>query len=201
MMKYVTVKRVVTMIAFSGIGLSSHVAAQTPATPHSCRGTGGGGGEHLSNRVALAHAMSWGANGLRLDAAMLIRGQPGWDHGSGNREPLPDSMPMLPGDRRPELNGGTVDTLSALYDRANDVAWIGGRRIPMHGANVVLFDRADGVGGPPFVSKLIHVDPHLLNVPSPCKEHMSHEDHMAHMAALKSAIMGNADVQEFIRNR
>jgi hypothetical protein len=187
------------LLAVFALSLAWPARPAVAQTPHSCTGTGGGGAPHLSNRVSLAYAMSWDSGGLRLNAAMLLRGQPGWDHGSAARASLPDSMPMLPGDHQPELNGGMADTVSALYDRAKDLAWIGGRRIPMHGANVVLVDRADGVGGPPVVTKLIHIDPHLAQVPSPCKPHVTHEDYMAYMTAIRKAVLASEEVQNFIR--
>src|SRR6185437_5088380 len=136
---------------------------------HRCDGGTGGSG-NVSDRVTAAFSTQFRRDTLYLELIILAKGQPGWDHGTGGKAPsIPFVVPLTPGDRPPQLAGGTADTLALLYDGANDIAWIGGRRIPLHGANVVLFDRADGVGGPPEVRPIIRIDPIISVADSTCE--------------------------------
>jgi len=171
--------------------------AQSPA-PRTCSGSEGGGFA-LSDRVTLAYAVEFDSAGTRLTAAMLARGQPGWDRGAQDRGPLPQTMPTEPGERTPMLAGASADTFALLYDAANDIAWVGGRRVPLHHANVVLLDRADGVGGPPDLRPPLRVDPAVTLPGSPCQSTGSYEDHEARNAAIRAALLRSAEVKEFLR--
>jgi hypothetical protein len=158
---------------------------------------GEGGGMALSGRVTLAYALTYDSAGARLDAAILARGQPGWDRGARGRGPLPHTMPGEPGDRPPMLAGATADTFALLYDRANDVVWVGGRRVPLRGANIVLLDRADEVGGPPVVRPPLRADL-TLPVSDQCEPPRTREAHEARVAAIRAALLRHAEVRAFL---
>jgi len=140
-----------------------------PAMARCPSGGSSGGSFTMSPRVAGAFVISFDTAGIRLDAAMLLRGQRGWERDATRRTGAwPPRVPRQPGDRPPSLSGATVDTFAVVYDRANDVAWIGGQRVSMDGANVVLVDRADGVGGPPIVLERRRVGPRVLMTDTMC---------------------------------
>lgn len=164
------------MRSFETLMFAAALAGATPLTaqgppappvPHNnnadgqCTG-GSAGGSWFSDRVFGAFATSHDSDGTHLDAAMLVRGEPGWhEHGAGRRASWPPSLPLRADDKQPQLAGASVDTLVLVFDRANDIAWMGGRRVELHGANVVLLDHVDGVSGPPEVVSILRIDPRI----------------------------------------
>ncbi len=180
--------------AFATIAAARVARAQ--ASRASARGCSGalGGSLGVSERVSGAYSVSFDDRGSHLDGAVLLRGEPGWDHGSGRRtEPLPAQVPHEAGEKNPIPGGGSVDTFAVIVDRANAVAWIGGRRVPLNGANVVLFDRADGVGGAPVVVALLSLDVGLLGKAGECLPD-SHEVSIH----LRDALLGDSEVRAFV---
>jgi len=190
----------------TGAALASCLAAaatRTRTTPASdsargasaCpRGGSSGGAFSLSARVEGAFALSFDPAGIRLEAAMLLRGQRDWARDAAARAGAwPPDVPRRPGDLAPSLNGATVDTFAVVYDRANDIAWIGGRRVAMEGANVVLLDRADGVGGSPVVVARLRVPSRVPTTGSICA--MADPRRGAELAALLTA---NPTIRAFV---
>jgi hypothetical protein len=170
---FIRVATVVAVVTFVGLGLArpSLQSGSLPASATAPCPNGGssGGSFSMSPRVAGAFVISFDSSGVRLDAAMLLRGQRDWARdATGRTGGWPPRVPRQPGDRPPSLSGATVDTFAVVYDRANNVAWIGGQRVPMDGANVVLLDRADGVGGPPFIVDRLRIGPHFSTNDSMC---------------------------------
>jgi hypothetical protein len=163
----------VAVVTVVGLGLArpSLKSGSLPAsaTAQCPNGGSSGGSFSMSPRVAGAFVISFDSSGVRLDAAMLLRGQRDWaGDATGRTGAWPPHVPRQPGDRPPSLSGATVDTFAVVYDRANDVAWIGGQGVPMDGANVVLLDRADGVGGPPIIVERLRIGPHVPMTDSTC---------------------------------
>ena len=158
--------------------------------PRLCSG-GSGGGTNLSDRVTAAYSTITERGNIRLELAILARGQPGWDHGSGRASrSWPPVLPVVQGDLRPQLSGATADTFALLFDRANDIAWVGGRRVPLAGNNVVLFDRADGVGGAPEVLPLLRVEPRITVADSVCRMPFD---------SIRGMLLRNAEVRAFLK--
>lgn len=179
--------------ALAAQALPSLAVPRTNNPAAQCSG-GTGGGSTLNDRVLAGTATSFDSTGTRLDAAMLIRGQPGWYQlGTGRTAPWPPSLPSRPGDKPQQLAGGSVDTFALVFDRANDIAWMGGRRVELHGANVVLLDRADGVGGPPEVVSVLRIDPQIGPPFAGCTRHgaVAYEE-------IREALLSNAVIRAFI---
>ena len=171
--------------------------AQSPQPSRGCNGNSSGGAT-LSDRVTLAYALTNDTSGVRLNAAILARGQPGWDR-RGRPGQLPLTMPAEPGDKPSMLAGTTADTFALMFDRANEIAWVGGRRVRLRGMNVVLLDRADGVGGPPVLLPLVRVDSALAIPGSSCEPPRSRDAAVARMDASRGALFRSPEVREFLK--
>jgi len=185
------------MLAAALVGPRALTAQAPPAVPvphvnnsaARCSGSSGGGAT-LSGRMLGAFSISYDSTGTRLEAAMLIRGQPGWyQHGTGRTTPWPPSLPSRAGDKVPQLSGASADTFALVFDRANDIAWMGGQRVDLHGANVVLLDRADGVGGPPEVVSILRIDPQIGPPFAACERQQAEADDRIRDALLSSPVV------------
>ena len=97
------------------------------------------------------------------------------------------------------LAGTTADTFALMFDRTNEIAWVGGRLVRLRGMNVVLLDRADGVGGPPVLLPLVQVDSALAISGSLCDLPRSRDAAAARIDAIRGALFRSPEVREFLK--
>ncbi|CAN5876451.1 hypothetical protein BH23GEM5_BH23GEM5_11050 [soil metagenome] len=163
-----------------------------------CRGSGGGL-LHLSARACASFVIEVegddaGVRG-RLAAAIVARGEPGWI-GRAQRRPLPE-RPLIP-EPQGLSGGGTLGGIWARVDVSDRVAWIGAERVPLpDGHNVVLLDRADGIGGPSVVVRTLSVEPEFA-LPGPDCGLPNTRGARARDAAIKAALFRSPEVRVFV---
>lgn len=162
-----------------------------------CRGRTAGN-VRLSQRAGAAYSVSYQAREdgqvrARLEAAIIARGQPGWEGLGGSRRRLvPPQLPEATG----HLSGATIDTLFMRFDPQARVAWVHTRKVPLpDGDNVVLVDRADNVGGPITVVNTLQVEPDF-GFPT-CGGHAA-ELVQARTDSIRAALLRSPEVRAFI---
>jgi hypothetical protein len=184
--------------AWRGIRRRRAVARADAPLRLPCRGSGGGT-VPLSRRASASFVIEmegdesgvWG----RLEGAVVARGRPGWV-GRAQRRPLPEPPPLREGPRR--SGGGTLGGIWAIVDVSDRVAWVGSERVPLpEGHNVVLLDRADGVGEPPTVVRTLGVEP-AFALPGPDCGVRNARSARARTDAIKAVLLRSPEVRKFI---
>ncbi len=112
----------------------------------------GGSAANLSDRAQFYAYYSGQADNATIELVVVLRGQPGWARpGSGTvRE---SAGPIFIDERVPVQHSLTIGSkhFEYTYQPSDRTLQIGETRYPLDGANVVVIDRVDGVGGPPTV--------------------------------------------------
>ncbi len=112
----------------------------------------GGSGANLSERAQFYAYFSGQPDNAAIELIVILRGQPGWARpGSGTvRE---SAGPIFIDERVPVQHSLTIGSkhFAYTYQPSDRALQVGETRYPLEGANVVVIDRVDGVGGPPTV--------------------------------------------------
>ncbi|HVE79206.1 MAG TPA: hypothetical protein VNA89_10110 [Gemmatimonadaceae bacterium] len=144
------------------------LAAPVAARAQEDQGHGGGSGEFMvPPRVVINFAYELPEGGAPTALIVLWRGQPAWFRGaqrgevSTARSSFESGALARPGGpSRVLTHDGEWSgiRLAFSYDPATDTALVAGQAVALRGANVVLVDRIDGVGGAPVVVGTASVD-------------------------------------------
>ena len=84
--------------------------------------------------------------------------------------------------------------MAVLYDTANELAWLGSRRIPMRDGNILLIDRVDNVGGPLDIRPLERGDLRIPSTIASCAKPLP----MSVDSAIAATLLANAAIRAFV---
>jgi hypothetical protein len=141
----------------------------------------------------LAYAVTFGTDGTRLGAAVLVRGPAAW-----RRLPPPDSRPAA---RRPDgtprgLGGATVGPLWVQFEQATGTLWLAGDSVALRGANVALVEIDPA--GRPRLAGTARVEPGLPLAGPACRPPSTREESQAFEAALLRTVRSSAAARAFL---
>lgn len=119
----------------------------------------GGSGANLSDRAQFYAYYRGQPDHATIELIVVLRGQPRWARpGSGTvRE---SAGPIFIDERVPVQHSLTIGSrhFEYIYQPSDRTLSIGDTRYALEGANVVVVDRIDGVGGPPTVVRRLKLE-------------------------------------------
>jgi len=119
----------------------------------------GGSAANLSDRAQFYAYYRGTPDNASIELLVILRGQPRWMRpGSGSvRESV---GPVFVDERVPLRHTLTIGSkeFEYTYHPGDRTLVIGEARYPLEGANVVVIDRVDGVGGSPTVVRRLQLD-------------------------------------------